>query len=155
MNAFRKNAIIKQYGSSIISDTTGSVTTGPITSMRTVMNAFSANNLPMPIEYDLRFPTMTGSVRMISEDVLIILYETGLDQETTLDLDPIVDPTFGYNTLGFYAIGRTAGNLLPGISTSVKMIDNDKPSIEFKGWQTTLPILQIPEAINVFTYSSI
>ena len=155
MNAFRKNAIVKQYGTSIVSDTTGSVTTGPIASMQSVVNAFSANNLPMPMEYDLRFPTMTGAVRMISEDVLIILYETGLDQETTLDLDPVVDPTFGYDTLGFYAIGRTAGNLLPGISTSVKMVDDDKPSIEFKGWQTTLPIIQIPEAINVFTYSPI
>ena len=55
------------------------------------------------------------------------------------------------NTLGYTALGRAAGQAMPGRVLRMEAFENKPPRIEAEGWQTSLPVITNPEAIAVIT----
>jgi len=53
------------------------------------------------------------------------------------------------DTLGYFAIGRPAGQNTPGRVTHLASFTNKPPRIEAEGWQTSLPVIVEPESIGV------
>lgn len=155
MRAFRRNDTINKYGVSVVANQDGSLATRANTpATQAVLNAFATHDLPMPMMYDLSFPRVDGTqIRMIPDNVLIVLFQTGQMSSVFYDIDEANDPYFLYDTLGYTAIGRPVGQQNPGIASLTKAnLDDKPPNLAFKGWQTTLPIIQMPEAILVITY---
>ena len=72
---------------------------------------------------------------------------TGRDQSIDLaDQEPLIV----FDTLGYTAIGRAAGQTNAGRVIKTRVIDDSKPPrIEGEGWQTSLPVIQEPEALYI------
>lgn len=109
--------------------------------------AFSDDGLP-PLElYDLQYRTQTGYARFLDGASFVMVATTGRDQ--SIDLGD-AEPVTVFNTLGYQAIGRPAGQMGPGRVMKTRVIDDSKPPrIEGEGWQTSLPVVLEPEAIYV------
>jgi len=111
--------------------------------------AFAKNDIPQLETYDLRFFNGDGSSeRFMDETAFVILCETGRDTAIDLGND---EPIPLYNTIGYTAIGRPVGEAQPGVTNRAIYKDDKPPRIEMQGWQTSLPVVQDPEAIAVFT----
>lgn len=106
---------------------------------------FSEDGLP-PIElYDLQYRTQSGTERFIPNDCMAFFCTTGRDE--TLDLGDTLEIV--PDTIGYHAIGRSAGQASPGRVIRAEAYSNKPPRIEAEGWQTSLPVITEPEAIAV------
>lgn len=112
-------------------------------------NIFSADGLP-PIElYDLQYRTSTGSGYFLKRDVFVLVATTGRDKSIDRgDLEPLTMQ----DTIGYVGVGRPAGQSDSGRVVFTRAITDSKPPrIEGEAWQTSLPVVQDPEAIYVIT----
>lgn len=122
---------------------------GPNGSGMTVDMALAKNDLPPLDTYDLRYWLPDGTnQRFMRDTAFVVLCQTGRDQAIDLgDEEPI--PL--YDTMGYTAIGRPVGEAQPGVTVRSTFKNDKPPRIELEGWQTSLPVLQDPEAIAVLT----
>ena len=106
------------------------------------------DGLPAIELYDLQYRTQNSTGRFLPSNVVVMVATTGRDMSIDLgDLQPLVVQ----DTLGYTAIGRTAGQSAPGRKTLVTPYENKPPRIEGEAWQTALPVITEPEAIYVIT----
>jgi len=113
-----------------------------------INQALSNDGLP-PIEtYDLRYQTTSSGGRFMADDVMIFVCDTGRDE--TIDLGPDAGQRFITGTLGYMAIGRAAGQTTKGRIVHVNpFLTTKPPRLEAEGWQTSMPVLQDPQAFDV------
>lgn len=119
-------------------------------SLAQINGALGDEGLP-PIEiYDDIYNTQTGTGRFISADVMIFVCTTGRDVNFPLG-DTAGTVELLPNTLGYYGVGRAAGQPTPGRVALMKSFDDKPPRIETQGWETSAPVLTEPEAIATIT----
>jgi len=123
------------------------------------INALIAkDNLPPIEKYDLQYRTQSGTGYFLPRNVMVFVATTNRDMSIDLgDLQPMfadggqvqngVIPVS--NVLGYTAIGRPAGQSLPGRRSLVTPYENKPPRIEAEGSQTSLPVITEPEAVYV------
>jgi hypothetical protein len=113
-----------------------------------INGVLQSDGLP-PIElYDLQYRTQVGTQFFLKRNVFVMLATTGRDQTIDLgDTEEMILP----ETIGYLAIGRPAGQSGPGRYIRMEAKDDKPPRIEAEGWQTSLPVLQEPEAVFVIT----
>jgi len=147
-NKMANNAITRTRTSRIAIDATGQLSGAPGKATFNALNSALAEDGLPPIElYDLRYRTQTTSQRFLPNDVFVFIAETGRDQ--TIDL-PDADQRIPLpNTLGYYAVGRAAGQSSPGKVIRLEAKFDKPPRIEGEAWMTGLPVIQEPEAIAV------
>jgi hypothetical protein len=129
----------------------GLVVQGGRASLQSINSALGDEGLPSIELYDLIYRTQTTTGRFISPDVMIFLGTTGRDvnlelgdQAGTIELLP--------DTLGYYGVGRAAGQSAPGRVLKLKSVTEEKPPrIEAQGWETGAPVITEPEAIATIT----
>lgn len=146
LSKLANNALIRQRVGRL------SLTGGTITglsgraSQARINEMLSEDGLPGIERYDRQYRTSTGSGYFLARDVLVMVATTGRDVEIDLgDLGPI--PLF--NTLGYYGVGRAAGQSDPGRVTHIQGFNNKPPRIEGEAWQTGFPVILSPQAIYV------
>lgn len=146
-NILKKNTKIVARGSKVtivggnITNTTGRVSNAELDDI------FGDDNLPPFETYDGHYLTQTGMGYFIGDGSLIMACTTGRSQDIDLGDGEVLSLP---NTLGYTAIGVPTGQAQPGIRTVLKDYGDEKPPrIEASGWQTSLPILQDPEALMV------
>lgn len=110
-----------------------------------VDGALAANALPAIEQYDLQYRTQDGTGFFLARNVLVMVCTTGRDSNIDLGDDERILP----DTLGYYAVGRAAGQPNPGRVIQVESFRNKPPRIEGEGWQTGLPVITEPEAMYV------
>ncbi|HEY9849536.1 MAG TPA: hypothetical protein V6D28_08780 [Leptolyngbyaceae cyanobacterium] len=143
-----RNPFVQAYGSGITVVQGQLQGTGPSGIEATVDAAFAKEKFPPVETYDLRYyESDSSSHRFLKESAFVMLCETG--RETAIDLGDEA-PIPMYDTLGYTAIGRAVGQTKPGVVVRSEYKEDKPPRIEFEGWQTSLPVLQDPEAIAVF-----
>jgi hypothetical protein len=104
-----------------------------------------SDGLP-PIEtYDLQYRTQSGTGYFLKRDVFVLVATT--NQDETLDFGD-TEELFP-DTLGYLAIGRAAGQSAPGRVIRAEAKEDKPPRIEAEGWQSSLVVIQHPEAIAV------
>ena len=114
-----------------------------------VTGVFQQNSLPTPTVYDLNyFDEQGNSNRFMSDDVMVFTCRTDNEMEVRRSPDP-TQRRILRNTLGYTAIGKAAGQPEPGRAIDLAHKTNKPPRIEADGWQTSLPVLQNPEAVGV------
>lgn len=106
-----------------------------------------ADGMPGIETYDLRYRTQVGTQRFLKEDVMVFI--AGTDQSEEIDRGDAIKLI--PDTLGYTAIGRTTGQRSPGRVVRVEHLENKPPRIETEAWQTSLPVVTDPEAIQVIT----
>jgi hypothetical protein len=126
----------------------GLVVQGGQASIEQINQIFRNNGLPAPEMYDLVYRTQTGTVRFISDNVMIFLGTTGRDASVEIG-DDIVELL--PNVLGYTAVGRAAGQSAPGRVIQAKFKDDKPPRIEAQGWETVSPVITEPEAVATIT----
>jgi Phage major capsid protein E len=111
-----------------------------------INQSLSADGLP-PIElYDLRYRTQTGTFRFLPDNVFCLVATTERDMNIDVGdgrVMPIPD------SLGYYAIGRAAGQRDSGRVVNLFPKEDKPPRIEGEGFQTSFPVILEPEAIVV------
>lgn len=115
-------------------------------SLDAINNAFTRDGLPPIEEYNLQYRTQTGTAPFLARNVLVMVATTGQDE--TIDRGD-AEPVVLTDTLGYVGVGRAAGQPTPGRVLRVEAFDNKPPRVEGEGWQTSLPVITIPEAIGV------
>jgi hypothetical protein len=117
-------------------------------SLASINAALADEQLP-PIEInDQIYHTQTGTGRFIRVDSMIFVSTTGRD--VTYDLgDEQGNVELLPNTLGYYGVGRAAGQASPGRVIQAKFKDDKPPRIEAQGWETGAPVITEPDAITV------
>lgn len=124
----------------------GLVVQGAAADEEKLARIFRSNGLPAPEMYDLVYRTQTGTSRFISDNVMIFLGTTGRDANFDVGQDIVeILP----DTLGYYAVGRAAGQSAPGRVVQAKFKDDKPPRVEAQGWETTSPVVLEPEAMAV------
>lgn len=106
---------------------------------------FRSFGLPVPIVYDAIYETQTGAVRYISDDVMIFIGAT--EREAVIPLSGAEMPLILPSTLGYLGVGVAAGQDAPGRATWVEWKRDKPPRGVGQSWQTSLPVIQDPEAI--------
>lgn len=121
-------------------------------SIGAIGQALSADGMPVPELYDLRYRTETGDARFMSDTVMVLIAETGRDPGLDLGdlaiLAPEILDRLG-NTVGYTAIGRAAGQGTPGRFIRSEFFEDKPPRVWAEGWQTSLPVVTEPNAIFV------
>ena len=113
-----------------------------------INNQLASDGLP-PIElYDLQYRTNTTTGRFLDDDVFCLFGQTGVDQEIDLG-DVAPEPLNLQNTIGYFAMGRPAGQADAGPVMRAEAKEDKPPRIEAEGWQTGLPVIQDSEALGV------
>ena len=112
----------------------------------TELNRINANNgLPAFETYEAMYQTSTGSGRFMTNNSMWFFATTGQNAEiATQNPDA---PRILPNVLGYLGVGRPAGQSGPGRVVVSEFFRNKPPRIQNEGWQTTLPVIQDPEAI--------
>lgn len=111
-----------------------------------LLNEINAQNELPPFEtYEAMYQTSLGSARFMTANSMWFFATTGQNAEVaTANPDaPRVLP----NVLGYMGVGRPAGQTDPGRVAISTFFRNKPPRIENEGWQTSLPVIQDPEAI--------
>jgi hypothetical protein len=112
------------------------------------MNSFLALDGIPPIEtYDLKYRTQTSAHRFMAQDVMVFVAPTG-QQEV---IDPGDDPIIVPDTVGYTAIGIPVSQQTPGRKVRSEFIERKPQHLYFEGWQTTVPVLNQPDAIGVIS----
>jgi hypothetical protein len=108
-----------------------------------INQSLQADGLP-PIEtYDLTYRTEMGVEYFLPRDTMVLLATTGQDEELVAE----EELRLIQNTLGYHAVGRAAGQANPGRALWMEAYRNKPPRIEAEAWQTSLPVINEPEAI--------
>lgn len=120
-------------------------------SLAQINTAMGDEGLP-PIElYDLLYRMQDGTTgRFISADVMIFVGLTGRDVQLELNNPDQVNELLP-DTLGYYGVGRAAGQSAPGRVIQQKFKDDKPPRVEAQGWETSAPVITEPEAIASIT----
>ncbi len=108
--------------------------------------ALQRDGLPAIETYDLQYRTQTGTGYFLPRGVFVMVATTGRDE--TLDFGD-TGPIVINDTLGYMAVGRPAGQSVPGRVIRMEAKQDKPPRIEAEGWQTALPVITEPEAIAV------
>jgi len=109
--------------------------------------ALSRDGLPVIEQYDLQYRTQTGTTRFLANNAFVMLATTGVDEL----LDQGDNTPMLADTLGYTAIGRAAGQSMPGRVMRMEAFENKPPRIEGEAWMTSLPVITEPEAIAVIS----
>ena len=112
-----------------------------------INNIMNANGLPAVEEYNALFNTSTGQGRFFPTGNMVFIASTGQAQEvprTEAEAPLVLDDVLGYT-----AIGRATGQSEPGRAFYLQAFENKPPRVEGEGWQTSLPVIQWPDAISV------
>ncbi len=141
------NTVKTRTGIAVV-NTSGQIQSASGRATRDNINAaFQSDGLP-PIEtYDMQYRTQTGSGYFLKRDVFVLVATTGQDETIDFGDSEELFP----DTLGYLAIGRAAGQSAPGRVIRAEAKEDKPPRIEAEGWQTSLPVIQHPEAIAVIT----
>jgi len=134
-----------RVGLPVINATGSIVVANQRASHASVNGALAANSLPPIEQYDLQYRTQTGTGYFLPRNVFVMVCTTGRDSNIDLGDSEKILP----DTLGYYAIGRAAGQANPGRVIRVESFTNKPPRIEGEGWQTGLPVITEPEALFV------
>jgi hypothetical protein len=115
-----------------------------------INNQLVSDGLP-PIElYDLQYRTNTTTGRFLANNVFCMFGQTGVDAEIDLgDIAPV--PLNLTNVIGYFGMGRAAGQATPGPVARAEAKEDKPPRIEAEGWQTSLPVIQDSEALGIIT----
>lgn len=108
-------------------------------------NFIRSDGLP-PIEtYDLTYNTQSATVRFLRDTSMVFLATTGRDENIIVgeNLTTVQD------TLGYFAIGRAAGQAEPGRVIRLEAFSNKPPRVEGEAWETGFPVITEPESIAV------
>lgn len=112
-----------------------------------VATVFQRNGLPAPEIYDGTYEDLNGIHRYLGEHKIVFIGATNL-QEEVVPLEG--EPFYVSNTLGYTGVGATQGEDTPGRIITLKAETEDKPyRVVTKGWETSLPIIEMPERIFV------
>jgi len=137
----------------LVTNTDGTVRTTPISGVVTdedLDNAFKGLGVQVPVSHDLRVPTRTGERRAFEEGALAFIAATGQTEQVVYNQNAADVPLQVDDTIGFSAIGVANAQTAPGRRSATRIFDNQSDArVEFEGWQTTGPIINIPEAISV------
>lgn len=139
------NDKVKARTGFLLSNTSGQlgVVSGP-TDDAAINAALSRFGLP-PIEiYNRQYRTQTGTGYFLDQATMVLVGTTGRDEE--IDLGDTGSLTVA-NTLGYTAIGRAAGQAMPGRVLFVEPYNNKPPRVKAEAWATSLPVIMNPEAI--------
>jgi hypothetical protein len=124
----------------------------PIISLADVNAILGADGLP-PIELnDQQYFDYAGAHRFFTETSMLFAATTGQDpaiierEYYENDQIPIVE-----NVLGYFAIGRPAGQSDSGRVIRLEAKEDKPPRIQAEGWQTGLPVVTDPEAVTTIT----
>ncbi|MBE2223852.1 MAG: major capsid protein [Anaerolineae bacterium] len=114
-------------------------------SLENINGALQADGLPVIETYDLQYRTQEGTGFFLPRGTMTLACTTGRME----DVDLGDDTRTIYDTLGYTAIGRGAGQAGNGRVIRAEAFDNKPPRIEAEGWQTALPVITEPEALAV------
>lgn len=124
-------------------------TSGGGASLAQINAALAGEGLPEITIYDEIYRTQTGTRRFIDPDVMIMIGRTGRDETVVLDeADPDSNELLP-DTLGYYGVGRAAGQSEPGRVLQMVHKTDKPPRIEAQGWETSAPVITEPEAVAV------
>jgi hypothetical protein len=120
-------------------------------SLAQINTAMGDEGLP-PLElYDLIYRMQDGTTnRFISSDVMIFVGLTGRDVQLDLNNPDNVNEILP-NTVGYYGVGRAAGQSGSGRVLQARFKDDKPPRVEAQGWETSAPVITEPEAIATIT----
>jgi hypothetical protein len=138
INKLQKTVIINGSGQAVTS-TGGRLTNADLDEF------LVADGLP-PIEtYDLTYNTQAATVRFLRDTSMVFLATTGRDENVIVgdNVRPVTD------TLGYFAIGRAAGQSAPGRVMRMEAFSNKPPRVEGEAWETGFPVITEPEAVAV------
>lgn len=108
-------------------------------------NLASRDGLPGFETYDLSYNTQVGTARFMPDTVMVMVCTTGREEEIATEREILLVP----ETLGYTAIGLAVGQPDAGRVVHMEAYTNKPPRIEGEAWQTSLPVLQDPEALAV------
>lgn len=129
----------------------GLIVQGGRASRAQINGALGDEGLPNIELYDEVYRTQaSGTKRFISNDVMIFVCTTGRDESVVLG-DAAGTVELLPNTLGYYGVGRAAGQSGPGRVMQAVHKTDKPPRIEAQGWETSAPVLTEPEAIATIT----
>lgn len=115
-------------------------------------NIFKSLGVQVPLTHDLRIPTRTGERRAFKEGALAFIAATGQTEEVIYNQEAGTVPLVVDDTIGFNGIGVANGQSEPGRRSATRVFDNQSDArVEFEGWQTTGPVINVPEAVSVAT----
>jgi hypothetical protein len=145
------NAIMRERTGKIAVSVGGGLTiAGGRASFRQINAEMNAEGLPNIELVDGFYRTQTGTIRYISDNVMIFVGTTGRDQ--TLDLgDNAVPAEILPDTLGYTAVGKPTGHARPGRILLATFKEDRPPRVEAQGWEATAPVILEPEAIATIT----
>ena len=142
-------------GSRISINATGQLLGQPASLMtRAELGAiFADDNLPPITEYNglFRRPSTIGGWTTdfyVPRDAMVFL---GLTGREAFYRDANNVATVITDVLGYTGIGRPAGQTTPGARVVLQAFEDKPPRVNAQGWQTSLPVIQDPEAIAVIT----
>lgn len=146
LSKMANNNTVKTRTGVAVVNTSGQIQSATGRATLTNMNAvLESDGLP-PIEtYDLQYRTQNGTTHFLKRDVFVLIATTGQDETIDFGDNEELFP----DTLGYQAIGRAAGQSAPGRVIRAEAKEDKPPRIEAEGWQTSLPVIQHPEAIAV------
>lgn len=117
-----------------------------------VANVFQRNGLPAPEIFDGTYEDATGRHRYLGQRKMVFVCQTD-QQEPVVPLEG--DTFYVGNTLGFTGIGEPQGEDRSERIITLKAEVEDKPyRIVTKGWETSLPIIEMPEELFVLNTAS-
>jgi len=140
-----------RVGSVKVNVSTGAfITASGRASLAAINSALNDEGLPPITLLDEIYRTQTGTQRFISNNVMIFLGMTGRDASLVVGDNDIVNELLP-DVLGYYAVGRAAGQGSPGRVLQAKFKDDKPPRVEAQGWETGAPVVTEPEAIATIT----
>lgn len=149
VSIMQNNTLMKQRGG-IISMIAGTIVglPGALTDAQLIA-VLNQAGLPPVEQYDLQWYAEASTGYFLPRGTMVMVATTGRNQEIDrADLEPIIV----YDTIGYTGVGRAAGQNVPGRVLKPRVIDDEKPPrIEGRGWQTSAPVIEDPEAFFVIT----
>lgn len=143
------NAKVKARTGKVVVTTNGQLSaTSGRAEISSINSALQADGLPAFELYDLQYRTQTGSGRFLPDDVIVMVATTARDENIDLGdgrILPVPD------TLGYYGIGRAAGQPSPGRIINLEPKKDKPPRIEGEAYQCSFPVILEPEAICVIS----
>lgn len=120
-------------------------------SLAAINSAMSDEGLPPITLLDEIYRKQDGTTgRFISNNVMIFLGLTGRDAQLVVGDNDLVNELLP-DVLGYYGVGRAAGQSGPGRVILTKFKDDKPPRVEVQGWETSAPVITEPEAIATIT----
>jgi Phage major capsid protein E len=111
------------------------------------INAYMGeNNLPPMEPYNLQYRRQDGTDYFLKRGTFVMVATTGRNEEIDRGDNEILTME---NVIGYEAVGRAAGQAMPGPASDVKAQTDKPPRVEAQSWQTSFPVIVEPEAVGV------